>query len=92
MQKADGDLPALTGSDKQIPWATSIRADAVKTIDEVIDSIRNAGKEITPEHEAVVTGLKSQTSAAWWINHRYVGTNRQVWASIAGKLRAKSRA
>lgn len=48
------DLPALSGSEKQIAWANSIRAAAMKKLSE---------KEIS-------TKIKTCTTAKWWINHR----------------------
>lgn len=61
--EATADLPALVGSDKQIAWATTIRA-------EKLDMIAKAG--IKEEYLAAVRGvLGAETDCRWWIDHRF---------------------
>lgn len=62
------ELPALTGSVKQISWASSIRADRI------IGFNKNFDKSGFEDPEAVETlwrlALQEKTSAAWWIDNR----------------------
>lgn len=59
--KASAGLPALTGSERQIRWATTLRAEA-------LDALR---KMIDPVFWAAVEGVfAAETSAGWWIDHR----------------------
>lgn len=50
----ESGLPLLTGSPKQIAWASEIRARGLRLI----------GGERAEK-------LKPETSAKWWIDHRY---------------------
>lgn len=55
-------LPTLTGSDKQIAWAETIRAEKATALH---------GIGLKPEFvEAIIAVVMQQTSAAWWIDHR----------------------
>lgn len=62
----------LNGSAKQIAWAETIRAKAIKGLTKLIETKRESG---APE-EAINGGLrilcemKSQTEASWWIDNR----------------------
>jgi hypothetical protein len=60
-------LPTLTGSEKQIAWAESIRSAAAKEIGELVATAK-------PEMAAVVNqaaeGILSATESKWWIDHR----------------------
>ena len=63
-----GELPALTGSVKQISWASSIRADRI------IGFNKDFNKSGFADPEAIETlwrlALQEKTSAAWWIDNR----------------------
>jgi hypothetical protein len=62
-------LPKLTGSEKQIAWAETIR---MKVIAQAQDAINRTAT--TPARQAQVAPLlaklKAQTNAAWWIDNR----------------------
>jgi hypothetical protein len=75
-------LPALTGSEKQIAWATDLRiAKAGKLandFDNQFSNLRNAGKLRTDQREeflvayvkAKCADLTTETSAKYWIDRR----------------------
>jgi hypothetical protein len=69
-------LPELTGSPKQIEWASQIRNEAmVKAIATVatraIKALYDAGHSQIGDMVDVASGkVLSQTSASWWIEHR----------------------
>lgn len=74
---ANTDLPALTGSDKQIAWAESIRAGIISAIDTLIAQGTANRAAMSAEHLAAFEAscgdaaqIKAHTSAAWWIDHR----------------------
>lgn len=71
--KADG-LVALTGSDKQIAWATEIRNTARRVADEFMTKI-NSGHV---EAKAAIETIFAQSSASYWINNRYELTSSDV--------------
>jgi len=52
------DLPVLAGSDRQVAWATTIRASRLATM--------------TADHEAAAgwQACLAATDAKWWIDHR----------------------
>lgn len=61
------DYPQLTGSDKQIDWATRIRAKMIVEWDEL------AGmpiKELPDNMREPIMAVLAEESAAWWIDHR----------------------
>lgn len=54
------DLPALVGSERQVGWATTIRAGRLATL---------VAKPVTCETEALRHCI-ALTDAKWWIDHR----------------------
>lgn len=82
------ELPVLTGSEKQITWATKIRADLMTAMDSeaarYLGSIR--GKTLSPEKKEQflvrVANFKAKKckniEASWWIDHRYLGASDLV--------------
>jgi hypothetical protein len=66
---AASGLPALTGSEKMIAWAETIRKQKIITIDDYIE--RYTGHHPLDERlQAAIGGLKNRTSARWWIDNR----------------------
>ena len=62
-------LADLTGSEKQIAWANTIRESAYKALDCLTPFINN------DKVKALIDGWRSkmdaQTTAKWWIDNRY---------------------
>lgn len=74
-QKADTmeateDLPTLTGSDKQIAWARTIRAAIIDKVNQYMD-----GHEPTDNYTEFRKWLIGQTKASWWIDNRDIQTD-----------------
>jgi len=68
----DNNLPALTGTEKQIPWAETIRQRIMADLDRVIYETRNnKGRDELAIQEAY-QAIKSKTTAHWWIDRRYI--------------------
>lgn len=66
--EAEHNLPQLTGSEKQVAWARTIRATAAKEIHEIF-----AAKNVDPRAEPVakvMAYLFGQTDASYWIDRR----------------------
>jgi len=62
---AQSAYPELTGSEKQIAWASEIRAEAIAAIAAIIEAEGdNDGDYVTPELAATIT------EARWWIDNR----------------------
>ena len=64
-------LPDLTGSEKQIAWANTIRKTALENVD------ARLGKKIDPNsaesmelYRRFLAWLEGRNSAAWWIDRR----------------------
>lgn len=71
----ENGLPALAGSEKQIAWARTIRAEKVNEISKWFDEVRAtvpAEKRDLFEEQCAVTlqSLLSKASASWWIDRR----------------------
>lgn len=63
---AFGDLPALTGTPKQLQWAEKIRAQALADAEAQMPTWSTK-----PERNpAIRAHLAAQTDAAWWIERR----------------------
>lgn len=63
--------PALTGSAKQVEWATRLRHAAVEELSDWFRSQDTAGKHAPPALQALYTeSLLRETSAEHWIWHR----------------------
>jgi hypothetical protein len=60
-------LPTLTGSPKQIAWATSIRETAINAIEA---KIAETGIEFNDLQQAVYDFLRGQSDASFWIDNR----------------------
>lgn len=72
-EAASASLPALQGSEKQVAWATTIRAQALASIEEQLSELeRRSGqsREINPEIGQALEALKAETLASWWIDRR----------------------
>ena len=67
-ETADLSLPALTGSPKQIEWASGIRAEKVQEARKYLDP--GLPKEFQEKARKFYDWYISQTEAAWWIDHR----------------------
>jgi hypothetical protein len=64
-EASEKGLPKLTGSEKQIAWATTIRADILKQIEKYVT--RSCAEE---KANAIMNQIIKNTSASYWIDHR----------------------
>jgi len=76
------ELPALTGTPKQIAWAMTLRHKALADAETYLDYLRESGQLkgsrvskdaelFEAQKERVLEPLKTQTEAAWWIDRRH---------------------
>lgn len=69
-------LPALVGSDKQVVWAESLRAEAMTLLNAaLVDAYRRSGSRANPAEvraaiDAEIARVFAETSAARWIDTR----------------------
>lgn len=63
-------LPALTGSEKQVAWATTIRQNALDSA--LMESAGRTTAGMNEKGRAFVAGViaKMSAEAKWWIDHR----------------------
>ena len=86
-------LPALTGSEKQIAWAETVRQQMIASIDEYI--YRDGSAFLRRENEAqlreAAEQIKQRTSARWWIDHRDIREREieQLLAEVARETRVE---
>ena len=67
------NLPPITGSEKQIAWAETIRQKMLITIDDYIyTSVKKEMRNDPSLREAVEHIKNNKTEARWWIDNRYV--------------------
>lgn len=87
-------LPALTGSNKQIAWASDVRLKLLAGIPEVAENLATAWVAATPEKReafadqvaasrAAMVTIRAATSAKWWIEQRD-HTAQQVVGAMVG--------
>ena len=66
------NLPTLIGSEKQIAWANDVREKAFTKINENIKkAIVNDEDSVIDFYRKWADDLIKNTSAKWWIEHRY---------------------
>ena len=71
------DLPELQGTDKQVQWAQTIRAEKLKAV----------GTPGVTAAEEVLDQLKARTSAKWWIDNRDEHLDRLLRPAIDAAAR-----
>jgi len=88
---AAAGLPALTGSEKQIAWATTIRCAKLADLDALIATIDAhnptpdlKGRAVREQVTAAREQMTRQTSAAWWIDRRSDSAQTILRALIQG--------
>jgi hypothetical protein len=67
------ELPEIVGTEKQVPWAETIRQKFITEIDEIVNKIPPE-KIDSPEAVLLMKAIDSvltKTSASWFINNRY---------------------
>lgn len=87
---AEAGLPALTGSDKQVAWAETVRAAKLDAIPAAIEELQGqCPKAKWPEVEgkiiAATDAMQAQTAASWWIDRRDLKV-AYILADIAKRL------
>lgn len=84
-QAAAAGWPALTGTDRQVLWATTIRADAVAAVAKRLS--RHPDADIATRALAVWTDdALRHTDAKWWIDNR-IDPVRAVTTSLTPQSR-----
>lgn len=74
----NSNLPALSGSDKQVAWAVTIRQAA---IDLMVSDLGANGFACPEDVAAAVAGLP--TTAGWWIDNREINKGGEWGRKIA---------
>ena len=77
----DEDLPRLTGTPKQVAWATTLRRKALSDVAAYLEYVFESQGRQSPsvkdmelleaKKERALEPLVAQTEAAWWIDRRY---------------------
>ncbi len=75
--EASKGLPELTGSEKQVAWAMSIRVEMLNGLKDL--EARFAGQA---DFDAAMDALRNKTEAKFWIDNRSL-TGHQVLKNIA---------
>ncbi len=76
-------LPALTGTERQIGWAETLRLDARKRFEKMV---AEASKPPVLAIEVMDYLLKTRTKASWWIDHREIATSSPLLLEALGAL------
>ncbi len=90
------ELPALTGTPKQIAWAMTLRYQALADAENYLDYLRESGQLkgrvgrdtelFEAQKERVLEPIRARTEAAWWIARRHepgASLLESVWDSEA---------
>lgn len=83
------DLPALEGTEKQIRWATCIRAEFKRTcMRKMQKEARIRRERIEKKENGIIYELvcKNYRKAAWWINNQYNLNIYNLFGSIQDLL------
>jgi len=68
----DNNYPALTGTEKQIPWAETIRIELLGRMEEIIHNKRYGVDDASLLQSAIEHIKETKTTAHWWIDHRFI--------------------
>lgn len=63
-------LPSLTGTKNQVPWAETLRQKMLAHIDKINRRYVAAEKRNNPKLLLAIDFIRSKTEASWWIDHR----------------------
>ena len=67
-------LPALTGSEKQIAWAETIRSNIIRNLDRIVaqasENKASLAVDLEDALKVAIATIKAVDSAKWWIDHR----------------------
>lgn len=67
------DLPALTGTAKQVAWASDLRASTAADLAATISRYQTTPRAVLiPVWTELSRRILAITDATWWINHRGV--------------------
>jgi hypothetical protein len=67
-KQIEADLPALTGSEKQVAWATTIRVNFINTMKDL--ATKNFKSPVLTVEEVVNEFIKNHTTASYFIDNR----------------------
>ncbi|MDD4422527.1 MAG: hypothetical protein PHD46_05785, partial [Eubacteriales bacterium] len=90
----EAGLPSLSGSEKQIAWAETIRANLLREIEKVTQSADRLSdpeeyfKRVGFSREVLAEAtesIKQRTSASWWIDNRNA-TTRELYKLLQAEL------
>lgn len=75
--------PELTGTEKQVAWATTIREAKLADLAILVDRVRaNVGGEMADITDAVAARIEAQTSASYWIDNKDLTPPKLVKAAM----------
>jgi hypothetical protein len=92
---AASSLPALTGSEKQIPWATTLRDKMLAQFERAENLARDAVQDAAAAPElldaaqrVLIAGeiLRAKTSAHWWIDQRTTDSRTLVAVALKAEI------
>ncbi len=91
----DMEYPTLTGSEKQVPWATDIRASRIKVVGsgclllKSSSMLFNAPPISQEQSEELMRCLQSIRRAHWWIETRTLGYGQFMLAAFDEGFKAR---
>ena len=79
---AEENLPTLTGSEKQVNWALSIRAKKFADLEKMLANMTTADEQLRRQNQIALQATKnvlaSKTDSKFWIDNRNVAANRLI--------------
>lgn len=84
-------LPALTGSDKQVAWATTLRGKMVEKLDELVAYATKFAAEhaaessVQQQFDQIKVGsdlIRAKVVASWWIDNRLTDSRGLITALL----------
>ena len=83
-------LPPLTGSEKQIAWAETIRKFRIDHIDQLLTLSKPKAETIPQAKLAVeiLEGWRGETRAAWWIDNRDTDLRNKLACEVKAKMQS----
>lgn len=80
------NLPALSGSEKQVNWANSIREKTLKMLPEIIKEEFTVEDKRANNFFEAIDSFRNESSAKWWIDNR---SHMERYHTIRNIIRAR---
>lgn len=85
----ESGLPALTGTEKQIAWAETLRMQMIALVEEAVYTRVKEEQRWDIRLLEAIEAVKAKTDARWWIDHRHSLSTPELIVLIGREMQAQ---